>query len=140
MNTKLTKIEKKDDKNSSRAFGFLFAAVFLIIGLILTIQGSPTIRYWPFIIASLFFVLSVIYPASMKFPKKVWIGIGNILHYVTSPMVLALIFYLVITPIGLIMRLSRLNNIDKKFDINSQTYWIERSPRGPSPESMLNQF
>jgi len=63
-----------------------------------------------------------------------------LLHHIVSPVALALVFYLAIMPTGLVMRLFGKDFLRLKLDPQAKSYWIERTPAGPAPDSMKNQF
>jgi hypothetical protein len=72
--------------------------------------------------------------------NRLWLKFGLLLHKVVSPIVLGVMFFLVITPIGLTMRAFGKNPLRLKLDKQSGSYWIERVPPGPAPESLKDQF
>jgi hypothetical protein len=71
---------------------------------------------------------------------RLWLRVGLVLHRVVNPLVLGVMFYGVITPFGLAMRWAGRDPLRKRFDPLAQSYWIERRPPGPAPETMSNQF
>jgi hypothetical protein len=72
--------------------------------------------------------------------NRLWLRFGLLLHKIVSPLVLGIMFFLVITPIGLLMRAVGKDLLRLKFDKRSSSYWIERLPPGPPPESLKDQF
>ncbi len=72
--------------------------------------------------------------------NRVWTKFGLLLHKVVSPIVLGVMFYLVITPTGLLMRLFGKDPLRLKFDGTAKSYWIPREPPGPKPDSIKDQF
>jgi hypothetical protein len=87
-----------------------------------------------------FFVLAVARPKVMAPLNYLWLRLGLLLYKVVNPLVMALMFYLTILPIGLLMRLSRKDLLSLNRDPRASSYWIERRPPGPAPDSMRNQF
>jgi hypothetical protein len=130
----------EDFKHSSnRAFGYTFAAVFLVFaGISLWRQGS----LWPYLgaIASAFLLLSLIAPDVLAAPNRMWARFGLLLHRIVNPLVMGLVFFLVVTPIGMIMRLAGKDFLRLRFDGAAASYWIDRDPPGPSPDGMRNQY
>ena len=115
------------------------AIAFLVIGLIpLWWQGGW--RLWAIIVAATFGAIALIAPALLSPLKQLWLGLGNILRRVTTPLVLAFIFYVVLTPMGLLMRLLGKDLLRLQRDAKAETYWIERDPPGPAPDSFRDQF
>lgn len=126
-------------KNSERSFGFVFAAVFLLIGLWpLPSGGAP--RGWALAMAGLFLLAALGLPRVLRPLNSVWLGIGLVLHRLVSPFILGLLFYLTVTPTGLIMRALGKDPLRLRFDRQAKSYWIERRPPGPAPDSLRNQF
>ena len=124
-----------DKKNSNRGFGLLFFFVFLLISLWPLLDGS-SLRIWSLIISLIFLILGLLNSKILGPFKKLWIKLGDLLGRVISPLVLAIVFFVVVTPIGLFMKLIRKDLLNIKF-LNKKSYWIERDKDvGP----MRNQF
>ena len=131
--------EDEVEGSSDRAFGFVFAAVFLIIAAWpLLHSGVP--RWWALGISGAFALVSVVKPVLLAVPNRLWMKLGLLLAKVVSPIALGILFYLVFAPIGLLMRLGGKDPLRLKFDREAKSYWIERDPPGPPPTSMTNQF
>ena len=125
--------------SSDRTFGLVFAVAFSALGLWPTISGGY-IRWWAISIAALFLIASLFKP-KLLFPlNQLWTKFGLLLHKITNPIIMGFIFFFVVTPIGLIMRLMGKCPLDLEFDQNLASYWVEREPPGPPPETMRNQF
>lgn len=124
---------------SERAFGLVFAAVFALIGF-LPLFSTGTIRLWALIVAVAFLAAALLAPGILKPLNRVWFGFGMLLHKIVSPLVMALLFFTTVTPVALLMRLFGKDPLRLKFDRDAKSYWIERVPPGPSPESMRRQF
>ncbi len=121
---------------SERSFGFVFAIVFIIVGLWpLTGDGGP--RIWALAIAVVFAALGLLLPQSLGLLNKVWFKFGMVLSAIVSPIVMGLVFFIAVTPTALIMRARKKDLLKRKFDRNAQSYWILRDePVG----SMKNQY
>ncbi|HEX9701616.1 MAG TPA: SxtJ family membrane protein [Rhodospirillales bacterium] len=124
---------------SERAFGMVFAGVFAAIAL-WPILDDGKLRAWAAVIAVFFFAAGLLMPPLLKPLNRVWFLFGLALNRVVSPLVMALIFYLTVTPIALIMRIVGKDPLRLKFDRAARSYWIERNPAGPAPETMRQQF
>ena len=72
--------------------------------------------------------------------NRLWFNFGMALHNIVNPLVMGLLFYLTITPMALIMRLIGKDPLRRNFEPEAKSYWIERRPAGPAPESMRHQF
>ncbi|MBC7957033.1 MAG: hypothetical protein H7Y33_14325 [Cytophagales bacterium] len=131
--------EDEVEGSSDRAFGFVFAAVFLIIAAF-PLLHSGSVRWWSVGVSAAFALVSVVMPSVLAVPNRLWMKLGLLLAKVVSPIALGILFYLVFMPIGLLMRLSGKDPLRLKFDPAAKSYWIEREPPGPPPTSMTNQF
>ncbi|MBC8165227.1 MAG: hypothetical protein H7Y20_05050 [Bryobacteraceae bacterium] len=124
---------------SNRSFGFVFAIAFSIIALVPVWRGGG-IRWWSVAIAVTAGVLAIVRPDYLAPFNRVWTQLGVLLGRVMTPIVTAILFFVVITPIGLAMRLFSRNPMRPEFDRNAPTYWIPREPPGPARGSMIKQF
>ena len=121
--------------SSNRSFGIVFFIFFLIVGLYPLINGD-SIRLWSLIISSLFLILGLLNSDYLRPLNKIWFKFGLLLGKIISPFIMSIIFFLVVTPIGIFMRLIGKDLINLKFN-NDKTYWIEKT--GPKSK-MKNQF
>jgi hypothetical protein len=115
-------MEKND---SNKSFGILFFIVFLIIA-IWPVLTSESIRVWAIILSLIFLVLGIINSKLLTPFKKIWIKLGEILGKFIAPIVMGFIYFLIITPIGLFMRLIKKDLLSIKFH-KEKSYWIKRS-------------
>ena len=115
-------MEKND---SNKSFGILFFIVFLIIA-IWPVFTSESVRVWAIILSLIFLVLGIINSKLLTPFKKIWIRLGEILGKFIAPIVMGFIYFLIITPIGLFMRLIRKDLLSIKFN-KEKSYWIKRS-------------
>ena len=121
--------------SSNRSFGIVFFIVFLFISLYPLIY-SGEIRIWSVIISFIFLVLGLFNSKILTPLNKYWFKFGIFLGKIISPMIMGIIFFLVVTPTGLIMRLLGRDVLNLKYN-KSQSYWIEKN--GPKSK-MKNQF
>ena len=121
--------------SSNRSFGIVFFIVFLVIALY-PLAHSEEIKVWSAIISLIFLVLGLFNSKILNPLNKLWFKFGIFLGKIISPLVMGIIFFLVVTPIGLLMRLLNKDLLNLKFK-NSSSYWIEKT----EPQSkMKNQF
>ena len=120
---------------SNRSFGIVFFIVFLLIG-IYPIINSEGIRVWSVIISLIFLVLGLLNSKVLIPLNKIWFKFGILLGKIISPIIMGIIFFFVVTPIGLIMRILGKDLLNLKYN-NNKTYWIEKN--GPKSK-MKNQF
>ena len=126
----------KNIKSSNKSFGIVFFIVFLIIGLYPLINQNG-IRIWAIIVSLIFLILGLINSNLLTPLNKLWIKFGILLGNIISPLVLGLIFFLVVLPTGLLMRILKKNFLGLKFDKNLKSYWINKEK---NLSSMKNQF
>ena len=120
---------------SNRSFGIVFFVVFLIIAIYPLINGDE-LRLWSLIISILFLFLGLVNSKILNPLNKLWFKFGIFLGKIVSPLVMGIIFFLVVTPIGLLMRLLNKDLLNLRFN-NNGSYWIEKT----EPKSkMKNQF
>ena len=126
----------KDIKiGSNRSFGIVFFFVFLFIGLWPILNGNEP-RIWSIVISLIFFILGILNSKILTPLNKLWFRFGIFLGNFISPIIMGIVFFLVVTPTGLIMKLFRKDLINLKKN-NSNTYWIEKKD---IKSSMKNQF
>ena len=120
---------------SNRSFGVVFFVVFFVIAFYpLTYQGD--IRKWSIIISLIFLILSLLNSKLLTPLNKLWFKFGIFLGKIISPLIMGMIFFIVVTPIGLLMRLLKKDILKLKFN-KKNSYWIEKT----DPKSkMENQF
>ena len=122
--------------SSNRNFGLVFFIVFLILGL-WPITHEGEIRIWLVAISLVFLVLGIIKSKLLTPLNLLWFKFGMILGIIVAPIVMGAIFFLVVTPIGLVMSIMGKDLLNKKHDKNKETYWIKRVS---SIGSMKRQF
>ena len=131
--------EQQVEGSSDRAFGLVFAGVFLVIA------GWPLIdwetpRWWAVGVAAVLGVIAMVRPALLAAPNRLWIKLGVLLGNVVGPVAVGILFYGVFTPMGALMRLTGKDPLRLKLDRSADSYWIARKPPGPPPDSLTNQF
>lgn len=125
--------------SSDRFFGLTFFVVFLIIALLPLLWQGP-VRPIALGIALAFLAVSLIAPAWLAPLNRLWLKFGALLHRITSPIILGIMFFGVITPVGWFMRLAGKDLLRMKFDREAPSYWIRREPPGPEKTSLKRQF
>ncbi len=126
----------KDIKiSSNRSFGFLFAFVFSLVAF-WPILNQNEIRIWSLIIAIVFLILGFFNSKLLTPLNKIWFRFGIFLGNFISPIIMGIIFFFVVTPTGLIMKLFNRDLINLKKS-NKKSYWIEKKD---IKSSMKNQF
>ena len=130
---------RQSPAGSDRAFGITFAVVFTVIALWPLMDGDAP-RWWSIMVAAAFLGTAFVWPTLLAPLNRVWMAFARLLHSVMTPVIMAVLFYLTVTPTALIMRLFGKAPIPLGLDRQAKSYWIRREPPGPAPESMKNQF
>ena len=120
---------------SNRSFGIVFSIVFLIIS-IYPILNDENIRIWSLAISLIFLILGIINSKILNPLNKIWFKLGILLGKIISPIVMGIIFFLVVTPTGLLMRVLKKDLLRLKYNKES-SYWIEKND---AKSKMKNQF
>ena len=125
--------------SSNRSFGIVMAVVFTIVGVWPLLSEGPP-RWWALIGGVLFFGLAFARPVLLAPLNRLWFRFGLLLNKITSPLIMGLLFYGVMTPYACILRWSGKDLLRLRFDPAAESYWIERKPPGPAPDTIKRQF
>ena len=120
------------DNKQLRSFGFIVGGIFAVIGLWPVIFHNHDIRWWAVILAALLVVPAMIFPRSLAGLYKPWMAVGHIMGWINTRIILGVVFYLVVTPIGIIRRMLGKDPMGKKIESGLKTYRINRTPRPAS--------
>ncbi len=131
--------DERGSGGSNRGFGVVFAVVFTVIGLFPLLDGAPP-RAWSLAVAGIVLTAALVKADLLAPLNRIWFRFGLLLHGIVSPIILAVIYYAVVTPTGLVLRAMGKDPLRLRRDPNAGSYWIHRDPPGPVPKSMENQF
>ena len=135
LKNKKNSIDKNTKLPTNKNFGIVFSIVFLIIALFPLINDE-NLRIWSLIVSTIFLFLGLINSKILTPLNKIWFKFGLILGKIVSPVIMGIIFFLVVTPTALIMRLVGKDLLNLKFN-KYKSYWIEKSG---TKSNMKNQF
>lgn len=122
---------------SPRTFGLTFAAVFAIVAVWPLWNGGVT-RVWSAVVSAAFLVAAIVAPRALATLSRLWQAVGLLLHHVVNPVVMGALFFLAVTPFGLLVRWRNPTWAARfRIDRSASTYWI---PRSDAPASMRQQF
>ena len=110
--------------SSNRSFGLVFFIVFLLIS-IWPLFGGQSLRFWSLIVSLIFLFLGLLNSKLLSQLNLIWTKFGNFLGKIIAPIIMGVIYFLVLTPIGLLMRLGGKDLLKLKFSKN-KSYWIKR--------------
>ena len=123
------------NKSTNKSFGIVFFIVFFLIG-IYPLWNEDSVRVWSILISIIFLILGILNSKILTPLNIIWFKFGILLGKIISPLIMGVIFFLVVTPIGLLMRILGKDLLNLKTNKNN-SYWIEKT----DPKSkMKNQF
>ena len=131
-------MDNKKETKELRTFGLMVGGIFLILGLWPALWRGEEPRLWALIPGIVLVVLGISLPRSLKPAHKVWMVVGDVLGWINTRIILGVIFYGMITPMGLIMRLFGWDSMRRAFMRETSTYRVVKRPRSPS--HMSRQF
>ena len=117
---------------SDRKFGWTFAALFFLVGAL----AHP----WMMAVGAALAIITLTRAHWLSPFKEAWMKFGELLNKIVSPVVMAVIFFVVFTPVGFFMRLTGRDALARAYDPAAPTYWKRRDPPGPSEDSFKNLF
>ena len=117
----------------------VFAIFFIFVGL-WPLRFHQHARVWALVVGGLFLLIAGLRPGWLHPLNQVWTKLGLLLGRLVSPIAAAVLFGLVFTPAGWLFRLLGKDLLRLSYDRKAHSYWIERQPPGPPPETMSNQF
>jgi len=126
-------------RGSDRAFGLVFAVIFCLAA-VAPLRHGGAVRLDLIGIAGVWLVLALLIPRALAPLNRLWFRFGLLLHKLVSPVVMSLLFFAVITPAALIIRWLGRDPLRLAFEPKATSYWMERRPPGPAPDTMRNQF
>jgi hypothetical protein len=125
--------------SSDRSFGIVFFVVFVLAGTWMILRDRPA--GWLILASSLILlVISLVRPSILGSFNRAWFKFGILLSRVFNPLILGVVFFLVITPMAVTRRLMGKDSLNLKFKSSLKSYWVNRNPPGPKPDSMTRQF
>ena len=127
---------------SERSFGLLFGAVFVLLAAYgwFFKSWSSVVELSLLGVALAFVLLGFVAPKILSPLNWLWFQLGQLLGKIVSPIVLGAIFFLLLTPVSLVTRLFGRDELRLKRKASQTSYWLDRAPPGPAPESFKNQF
>ena len=124
---------------TDRSFGLTFAVIFTLVSAWLFWRNG---KYWPVTVgaAALFLLGAFAYPGVLHPLNAAWMRFGLLLNRIVSPIVMGVIFFGLLTPVAVLMRLRGRDALQRRFDPTCASYWIKRIPPGPDASSFPRQF
>ena len=122
-----------------RHFGLIFTVLFAALAVLSYFRGGHAFL-WLLPLSALIGLVAIIIPRWLRPLNRLWMKLAALLHAIVSPVVLAVLYFLILTPFGFVRRLAGRDTMRRRFDPQIDSYWISREPPGPPPESLRNQF
>lgn len=124
---------------ANRHFGIVVGGIFFFLGALPLIKGGEP--YYEVMLPGMFLVVvALIYPRLLTPLNKAWFWLGNSLHALVSPIMLALIFFLVLTPLALLRKCLVRDPMNQEINKNCHSYWMEKRPVSAADDSLKKQF
>ena len=124
---------------SERSFGYVFAVAFSLLTFVPLLHGGSPV-YWLLGVGAAFLVVTLIRPSILRPLNILWFKFGMLLAKIVQPIVMAAVFFLVVAPIGLVMRAFGKDLLRKKMGPDIPTYWQDRDAEKDRMGSMKDQF
>ena len=125
--------------SSDRSFGFVIGTFLVLVAFGPIVRGHA-VRLWPLAPAAVLVLVALARPVMLRPLNRLWTRFGLLLSRVMNPVVLGLMFFVVVTPLGWLMRLAGKDSLKLRRDPEARSYWIPRTPAGPLSASMTRQF
>src|SRR5262245_28616912 len=125
-------------KRTLRQFGLMVGGIFLLIGLWPFVCRQDPVRLWAVVLGTVLVAAGVAIPGILQEIYKGWMFVGHVLGWINTRIILGVLFYGIVTPMGVVMRLAGRDPMRRGFDPEAQTYRVNRQPRPAS--HMKNMF
>jgi hypothetical protein len=125
-------MQNNTDNKQLRSFGLTVGGVFLVLGLWPVVFRNEGPRWWAVILAGLLVVPALVFPRSLSWIYKWWMALGHIMGWINTRIILGVVFYFIVTPIGIIRRFLGKDPMGKQIRTDMNTYRIIRKPRPAS--------
>jgi hypothetical protein len=124
---------------SDRSFCFVFAGVFAVVALWPLWRSAP-VRTWALAVSAGFLLIGLVAPGVMHGANVLWMKFAALLSRFTNPIITGLMFFVIFTPVGWLMRLAGRDPLRLRLDPRAKSYWIPREPPGPDPATLPRQY
>jgi large-conductance mechanosensitive channel len=130
------------EAGSDRSFGCTVGAILMVIGAAKSLLAGalPPVACLIFAAGALLLLLGFVAPSRLSALNRVWLRVGAVISKVVNPIVLAVLFFLVVTPMAFVMRIAGKRPLHLAPDRTAATYWIKREPLEGGPSNMRRQF
>ena len=134
--------EGPTEAGSDRKFGCIVGAILMALGVtkIFSAGSLTSVSLLMFVAGTVLLVLGIFAPARLSVLNRLWMRLGVIISKIVNPIIMALLFFCVVTPMAFVMRVAGRRPLRLPADPGAATYWIAREPEGSGPPKMRRQF
>ncbi|MBI3506152.1 MAG: hypothetical protein HY059_15040 [Proteobacteria bacterium] len=125
--------------SSDRGFGLVFTGFCALVGVLKFYNDTPSYVYWLGASAG-FLAAALLAPGLLAPLNRLWTRLAMVLYKIMNPLTMGLLFFFVITPMGIAMRAFGTDFLKRRLDASQTSYWVVREPPGPAPDTMKRQF
>ena len=125
--------------SSDRSFGLVMSGAAALFALGPLLRGGH-VRLWLLAVAAVLLVVTFTRASLLHYPNRAWTALVLLLSRIVNPVVMAILFYVVVTPTGMLLRAMGKDLLRLRYEPNQNSYWISRTPPGPAPGTMNRQF
>jgi hypothetical protein len=127
--------------SSERTFGLVMAVIFLIVASLPLVHGAiQDLHWWAVIVAAAFATAAIVWSPALRPLNALWLRVGHLLHILISPIVIGLVFFVVVVPTGLLLRVLGRDHLRLRRNPSSPSYWVTRQSIESGSGAMNNQF
>lgn len=126
--------------SSDRGFGIVFTVFFTVLAAIKAYLGAYDWAIGWLVAAAVMLFLALVASSVLAPFNRLWMKFGLLLHKIVNPIIMGAMFFVVMTPVGVMMRLFGWDALHRRLKPDADSYWIAREEAGPAPETMKNQF
>ena len=128
-------------KKAIRKFGLVIVIGLGVIGILISMKiHNINVSQWLWGIGFLFFILSFVLPSVLRPVYRLWMLLAYFIGGIVSRVILTVLFYVVLTPTGLVLRLFGKDVLDKKFEKNRESYWVKKDLTGITKEQYKKMY
>jgi hypothetical protein len=127
-----SKLKPQVAKAQLRSFGLIVGGIFLLIGLWPAVWRGADLRAWAIVVSGLLLAPALIVPTALRPVYTVWMAVGEVLGRINTRIILGFAFYVIVTPIGLVMRLLGHDPMRRRFEPRAASYRVPKEPRPAS--------
>ena len=115
-----------------RSFGLIVGGIFTVLGIWPLLFRHQDLRWWAIVLGAVLVVLALVFPSSLYWPNKAWMMVGHVLGWINTRIILGVVFFVIVTPVGLVRRWLGKDPMGRNLRPDLDTYRVMRNPRPAS--------